>query len=141
MQDPNPSGQSNHLARTTQMMYDNVGHVLTSTDPMGQQNSFAYNILGQPTSAAFPATFNAQNVQQTPAETVSYGYGSDGRMENVTDNRGTTTLAYESNSDRVHSATDPVTGTTTYAYGLAGERLSMSLPGGGSWTYGYDART
>ncbi len=138
VQDPNPQGQSGHLARTTSIAYDQVGHVLTSTDPMGQQSTFNYNVLGQPTSAAFPATFNAQNVQQTPAETVSYGYGANGRTESVSDNRGTTTLAYESNSDRVHSTTDPVTGATTYTYGLAGERLSMSLPGGGSWTYGYD---
>ena len=33
--------------------------------------------------------------------------------------------------------TDPVTGAMGYTYGLTGERLSMSLPGGGIWTYGY----
>ena len=127
-----------HLSRATSVTYDVAGHVLTSTDPLGQQSTFNYNVLGQPTSTFFPATYNAQNVLQTAAETVSYSYGGNGRTESISDNRGTTSLSYESSCDRVHSTADPVTGTTTYAYGLAGERLSMDLPGGGRWTYGYD---
>jgi RHS repeat-associated protein len=56
----------------------------------------------------------------------------------VQDGRGTTTLAYESGNDRVASVTDPVTGTVSYTYSLAGERLTTSLPGGGTWNYLYD---
>lgn len=58
-------------------------------------------------------------------------------MATVADNRGTTTLAYESANDRVSSVTDPVTGAVGYTYGLAGQRVTMSLPGGGTWTYSY----
>ena len=129
VQDPG----AGHLARTTSMDYDVAGHVLHSTDPLGQQSTFVYNNLGQPTSASFPAKGTA------PAETVSYGYDTNGRTSTVSDNRGTTVLAYENGCDRVHSVTDPVTGTLAYTYGVTGERLSMSLPGGGSWTYGYAA--
>lgn len=45
----------------------------------------------------------------------------------VTDNRGTTTLAYQAGNDRVASVTDPVTGAVSYTHGLAGERLTLSL--------------
>jgi hypothetical protein len=43
-------------------------------------------------------------------------------MHSVTDNRGTTTLAYETASDRVSSVTDPVTGAVSYTYFLGTER-------------------
>lgn len=52
-----------------------------------------------------------------------------------------TTLAAEqiASEDRVSSVTDPVTGTISYTYGLAGERKSMTLPGGCFWAKGYGA--
>jgi RHS repeat-associated protein len=131
VQDPHVTQGDGHLARTTAMLYDGSGRVLQSSDPMGRTSTFSYNVLGQPLSAAFPATGS------TPAETISYVYGANGRTQTVTDNRGTTTLAYEPGNDRVSSVTDPVTGVVGYTYALSGERLTMSLPGGGTWTYGY----
>lgn len=111
------------LNRTSTVTYDAAGRALSSTDPKSQASSVIYNALGQPTQATLPG------------ETVSYVYGANGRTESVTDGRGTTTPAYETGSDRVASVTDPVTGQTGYTYGLAGERLTISLPGGGTWTY------
>ena len=70
-----------HLNRTTSMTYDVAGHVLSSADPNGKQSVFTYNALGQPATAFFPATAS------TPAETITYGYGTNGRTESVQDNR------------------------------------------------------
>ena len=123
------------LNRTTQMSYDVSGKVLSSTDPMGQTSTFAYNTLGQPTSAAFPAKGNI------PGETISYAYGVNGRTESVTDNRGTTTMAYLSGTDRVASVTDPVTGTISYTYTPFGERKTMTAPNGETTTYHYKGET
>ena len=64
-------------------------------------------------------------------------YEYNGRTLTVTDNRGTTTTAYEDGNDRVHSVTEPVTGTISYTYGVGRERATMSLPGGGTWHYTY----
>src|SRR5206468_2894835 len=83
------------------------------------------------TSASFPAKTG------TVAETVNYLYDLNGRAHSVQDNRGTTIYSYETGCDRVHSVQDPITGTVSYTYGLYGERFTMSLPGGGTWTYGY----
>jgi RHS repeat-associated protein len=129
VQDPG----TGHLNRTTTMTYDVAGHVLTSTDPNGLMTQFQYNNLGQPTEVDFPATAN------TPAETVTYSYGANGRTASVTDNRGTTSISYEAGSDRVSSVTDPVTGTVSYTYDTFGDRLSMTLPGGGTWTYSFSS--
>ena len=127
VQDPG----SGHLNRTTTMTYDVMGRVLQSTDPSGQTTTFTYNSLGQPLTVATPAKTGS------PAETITYIYDTNGRTHSVQDNRGTTTMAYEAACDRVHSVTDPVTGTTAYTYNLFGSRLSVTLPGGGTWTYNY----
>ena len=119
------------LNRTTTMVYDVAGHVLSSTSPVGLTSTFTYNSLGQPTSASFPAN------GAVSSEVVSYAYDLNGRTSSVTDNRGTTTMGYEGGDDRLISVTDPVTGTTSYTYRLSGARTSMTLPGGGAWTYSY----
>ena len=128
LQDP---GSGTHLNRTTTMSYDAAGRVLSSTDPNGKTSTFTYNILGQPLTVATPATTGA------PAETITYVYDTNGRTQTVTDNRGTTSINYETGCDRVHSVTDPVTGVMTYTYMLSGEKSSVSLPGSGIWTYAY----
>lgn len=113
------------LNRTNSVVYDVAGRILSSTDPKGQQSSFQYNGVGQPLVATLPG------------ETITYGYGLNGRTESVQDGRGLTTIAYEAGNDRVQSVTDPVTGLVAYTYGPAGNRLTMSLPGGGQWVYAY----
>ncbi len=114
-----------HLNRTTEMEYDAAGRVIESTDPKNQTSTFEYNGVGQPTEA------------DLPGETVTYTYGANGRTASVTDNRGTTSIAYETNNDRVASVTDPITGTIEYTYNVTGERATLELPGGNTWTYSY----
>ncbi len=131
VQDPG----TGHLNRTTSTVYDGAGRVSQSTDAMGNTTTFGYNSLGQPTQANFPA-YNGY-----AAETVSYSYDSAGRMQNVTDARGATNMAYEAGCDRVKSVTDPVTGAITYTYTPLGQRLNMTLPGGGTFAYTYSQAT
>jgi hypothetical protein len=55
---------------TNSFTYGPHGNLLTQ---------FHYNNLGQPTEVDFPATAS------TPAETITYGYGANGRTESVTE--------------------------------------------------------
>lgn len=134
VQDP---GTGTHLARTTTMVYDSGGRVTSSTDPMARTDYFTYNTLGQPLTASFPATAN------TAAETVYYVYDTNGRILSVQDNRSATPtyMNYLNGTDVVSSVVDPITGGVGYTYGTAGQRLTMSLPGGGTWTYDYTNHT
>ena len=127
VQDPG----TGHLSRTTTMRYDIMGRVLQSTDPAGQISTFQYNTLGQPLQVRTPKTSSA------PGETISYVYDTNGRTLSVKDNRGTTYMAYQPGTDLAQSVTDPITGTVGYTYGSWGERRTMTLPGGGTWTYAY----
>ncbi|WP_319586275.1 RHS repeat-associated core domain-containing protein [uncultured Desulfobulbus sp.] len=131
VQDPG----TGHLNRTTEMVYDESGRVIEKTDPNGRVSTVSYNVLGQPTEAYFPATNN------TPAETITYGYDTNGRLLTVTDNRGTTTIGYVSGCDRVASVEDPVTGTILYSYTLMGSVAFKILPGGDRWDYTYSTNT
>jgi len=133
IQDPSPvvpDGKS-HLNRISSMHYDAMGRIIRSTDPRGLTSSVAYNVLGQTTTVNAPATAGA------PAETITYAYDSGGRSTGITDNRGTTTIAYEPGTSRVSSVTDPVTGIVSYSYLLSGERVSLAVAGGRTWTYTY----
>ena len=132
VQDPHVTTGDSHLARTTTILYNASGRILQSTDPKNQVSTYVFDSLGQTISATTPSTAN------TAAETISYTYGANGRTQSVTNNRGTTTFAYETGNDRVSSVTDPVTGAISYTYGPAGERATMTLPGGGVWNYNYN---
>ena len=112
------------LNRTTTMTYDAAGRVTDRIDPKGQHSHIAYNALGQPVSASF------YREDGTMEENVSYTYGTNGRLQTTTDNRGTTSISYEDGKDVVHSVTDPVTGTIGYSYNSYGDVASKTLPGG-----------
>ena len=129
-----------HLSRTTTMTYDAAGRVVSSTDPNAKTSTFQFNTLGQPVTVSTPAS-----LQGVKAETLTYVYGANGRLHSVTDGRGPTTLTYEDEhygsavnyGDRVYSVTDPDTSSLTYTYLPTGERQTMTLPGGQTWTYAY----
>ena len=89
------------LNRTTTMTYDAAGRVTDRTDPNGQHSHIAYNSLGQPVNASF---YRADGQME---ENVSYSYGTNGRLQSTTDNRGTTSISYVSGKDLVASVTDP----------------------------------
>ena len=129
LQDPG----TNHLNRTTNMVYDVSGRVVQKTDPNRRISTVDYNALGQPTEAFFPATNN------TPPETVTYSYHNNGRLGSVTDNRGTTTIAYLIGCNRVASVNDPITGTIAYEYTLSGAVSKKILPDLSEWNYTYAA--
>jgi len=123
------------LNRITSMTYDAYGRVATSTDASGLTSSFLYNTLGQPTQASFPAR------GATAAETITYNYEGNGRMQSVIDGHGTVALSYEANCDRVSSVTDTFADgnayTTSYTYLPTGERKTLTTPGSATATYLY----
>jgi len=120
-----------HLNRTTTMTYDAAGHVLSKTDPNGKTATMTYNVLGQVVDVNVPPKGSVL------AETIAYSYDADGRMLLVTDHRGSTSITYEPGCDRIHSVTDPETGTLTYTYTLTGERQTVSIGSSRTITFGY----
>ena len=88
IQDPGPSG-SGHLNRTTSMTYDAAGRVLSETDPNGNITTTTYDVLGEVQDVNVPATASA------PAEQICYSYDPAGRVVDVSDHRGVTSITYE----------------------------------------------
>jgi hypothetical protein len=79
--------------------------------------------------------FQKESVEDPNGNVPTFDYFDNADMS--PGNRGTTEITYESGNDRVASVEDPVTGTVSYTYLLNGARATMSLPGGGTWTYSY----
>jgi RHS repeat-associated protein len=140
------------LQRTTSTVYDGIGDVLYTTDPLGHITSFAYDqlarqttqISGYGTSVATTATMiydNAGNLlsettgQSTTssyahASTTSYGYDAVNRQNQVISGYGaaeasTATMIYDL-SGNLLSETDGYSSRSTYAHAT-------------TTSYGYDA--
>ena len=113
------------LNRTTTMVYDVAGRVISKIDPAGNETTIEYNNLGQPVEV------------ESPDETITYTYGDNGRLVRVTDDHGTTTMGYEYGCDKVQTVEDS-SGTITYTHHRDGRMREKILPNGDKWVYGYD---
>ena len=80
------------------------------------QRMTTYDVLGEVQDVNVPATASAI------AEHISYSYDPAGRVVDVSDHRGVTSITYEAGCDRVHSVTDPVTGTISCTYIMTGDQ-------------------
>lgn len=125
-------------------------------DPLGRQSSYASDPAGQRTVATDPSgrtsTVSRDGAGQMTA--VDYSdpatpdvtlvvYDLNGRRKSTVQARPggpaeTATWTYDS-LGRLTSSVDPLGGTTTYGYDLAGNATAIDYPGAGTVTRGYDA--
>lgn len=120
----------------TRFTYDAMGHLATTTDPLGHTTRYGYDQAGQlitvtdPTGAVTTNTYDA-------ARRLLSKMAADG---------GATTYAYDTLGHLV-SETDPLGNSTTYAYDARGQQVAKvtargNIPGGTPsafrWTYEYD---
>ncbi len=112
----------------TTYSYDANGNLAFVTDALNHVTSYSYNSLNQET-----AVTDALN------HTTSYSYDADGNMLTKTDPLGHITSYTYDVRDRLISETQPSGGgTTTYAYDVASELLSVTDADNNVTSYGYD---
>ena len=109
--------------------YFSNGQVKTTTDPMGNTDSYAYNLDGAMTSHVTARGGAAGTITYTPdaldrTTTTSYG-----------DTTPTVSVVYNQDGTRA-SMTDAVTGPVSYGYDLDG-RLASLTRGTAVWAYTY----
>lgn len=136
---------TNPRGKTTTYTYNSLGNILTKTDPLNRTHTNTYNLAGELTRGT-----DARGViidlaydlagrlttQTIPGGTVGFGYDDADRQTSMTDPTGTTSWVYDAAS-RVTSVTSPQ-GAISYTYNNADDRLTMTLPGSRTVSYGYD---
>ncbi len=126
---------------TTTYTYDSDGDRTSQTDPLGNQTSWTYNSYDEVTSEAQPATYGGQTVTTTYIyDEPQYSSGGAGNLTTVSTPILSSTGASEgtqithfahgdpSHPDDVTAMIDPDGNTWTYAYDLAGDRVSETAP-------------
>lgn len=107
--------------------YDAANHLTSSTDPLGNAESWAYDPAGNLSSST------DQNSHAT-----SYGYDAANNLTSVTaPDQTATSYAYD-DAGNLASRTDANTHSTNYAYDGAGQLASTTSPGGKVSSYSYD---
>jgi len=133
----------------TSYTYTSTGLVETRTDPGGLVTEYEYDpdgkleVVTRPDSTTVEYTYNdaglltAVDYPSSPGEGATHVYDDVGRLTELTDSTGTTTLTYDS-TGRVASETDGSGDTITYTYDAGGRLLTIGYPAVGDVTYDYD---
>ncbi|MEV6212020.1 LamG-like jellyroll fold domain-containing protein [Kitasatospora sp. NPDC051914] len=160
----NPGGAflastTSQLGVTASSAYNNVGEVLSSTDPAGNVTQYTYDVEGRTTAvrapdgtwskAVFDGLGNLAETRRldTDGTTVlsrtSATYDAMGRVLSSTDpNNHTTRFTYDATGaliTQVEPVTDTTSITTSYGYDAAGQRTRFTDGRGNQWIYGYNA--
>lgn len=123
-----PAWPSTGGSLLTGTAYDPNGNRLTTTDPLGQTTSFAYDALNRLTGVDYsdPATAD-----------VTYAYDAGGNRASMTDGTGTT--SYEVDEvGRLTTVTSPGPLTVGYRYDLDGNRTKLIYPDTTVVTYAWN---
>jgi YD repeat-containing protein len=80
-----------------------------------------------------------QSISNSQGDTISYSYGSDGRLDHIVDTRGGTTSLQYSAAGYVSAITDPRGAVYSYTQDSAGNLTAYTDPAGDTTTYAYDS--
>jgi RHS repeat-associated protein/uncharacterized repeat protein (TIGR01451 family) len=113
---------------TTKFTYDDLGHVLSTTDPLGNVTRATYDAAGSPLTLTEP-----------DGGTWTFTYNSCEQLTSITDPSGhqVDILSYDTYGDLIKKTIPG--GMTTYTYGSTGLLISDIDPRGRTTSYGYDA--
>ena len=108
--------------------YDSNGNVKTRTDAGGRTTTTTYNARDQASYTIAP-----------DGGYTCYGYGSDGRLNSITDPINLYTTYGRNGFGDLTTLTSPTTGTTAYARDDFGRTTSETRANGRVITYSWDA--
>ena len=114
---------------TTKFTYDDLGHVLSKTDPLGHTTGATYDAAGSPLT-----------LTEADGGTWHFAYNDHEQLTSITDRTGTqiVSLEYDSYGELVRKTTADG-GVTTYSYGGSGLLTGVTDPLGRTTTYRYDS--
>jgi RHS repeat-associated protein len=137
-----------NAAGTTSFTYNQLGEVLTMTDPMNGVTGYTYDTRGNLLSTTNALnkvrsyTYDARGLLLTTIDprnnVTSLSYDANGNLTSVTDALGHQSGFVYNARGQVAGATDALSNTTGYTYDAAGRLKTMTQPGGAVVTLTYD---
>jgi RHS repeat-associated protein len=149
----NRTGVEDKNGATTNYTYDNMGNLLTRTDPapLSYVTTYTYDSRNNPTQvidAAGYSTDYTYDIYGNPltvsravysgTATTTFAYNSCGQVTGITNANGKVTqMAYDQYGNQ-GSVTDPLGHTNSYTYDMAGRKLTTTDPLNHTTIYTYD---
>ena len=125
--DPNPPGQSGHLALTTSFGYDDLGRRTSVTNPRGKTSTTEYDANGRMSS-----------ITDANSEVILLTYDDAGQLDTVTNARGYLTDHDWDINGNPDSITDALNQVEEYDYNSLGQMTAMTDRRGVTTSYTYD---
>jgi RHS repeat-associated protein len=112
--------------------YDSAGNCLSWTNRRGETVTYTYDVAGE---------LLTKDYDTTPGVTdYVYTYDAAGNLTSATDASGTTTVAYQPNTDWLERIDYPGGKWFTFEYDAAGRRTKRTDQDGNVENYGYDTQ-
>ena len=147
-----PNGITSTTGLSVPFVRDASKRITQITDPKGNVYRYGYDSNGNLATVTYPATPQSTTCPNTTApNTSTYTYGANHLYTGGTDGRcyALPTSAYYTSSDtdpsglplngRLHSVTDALNNTTSYAYDLATDTTTITYPDNGTATLVYNS--
>ncbi|HEY1098916.1 MAG TPA: hypothetical protein VGF99_08300, partial [Myxococcota bacterium] len=135
---PDPDGAGTGLpAPEWEWTYNDVGQVLTETDPLDRTTTYSYDEIGRLVSETLPDPDGSGGPQTAPVWT--YSYDAVGNLVGVTDALGRTTQYLYDELYRQTAAIDALGGVSAVEYDAASQATALIDRLGRRTAFGYDA--
>ncbi|HYE83327.1 MAG TPA: RHS repeat-associated core domain-containing protein [Clostridia bacterium] len=132
----------------TEYSYDGLNRLVTTTDVLGNSESFVYDVLdnlvgktdtrGNVTSYEYDADRTLRKVTYPDTGVVEYTYDGLGRKLTEKDQRGNITAYTYNGFGKLKSRTDAMGGTEAYKFDLNGNTVRFIDANDGETTFSYD---
>lgn len=130
-----PHDETDTAPPTTTYGYDDFGRLGTVTDPTGRVEQRTWTNSGRVKAQQYRMSSGAP-----VSATSSFAYDARGRMVEMVDGTGTTTVAYDRSSNITSLETPAHANPMTYEWSLGGTRRTTTYPSGGKYRFSHNAR-
>ena len=143
------SNANGDIIRSLSHAYDELGRLITTTDALGNETHYSYNVndqqtglddaLNRNTGQSYDALGRLVRMVDPEGNEVTYSYDAQDNLTSVTNAKGDTTTYTYDGLNNLLTETSPDRGTISYTYDEANNRINQTDAENHTTQYRYDA--